>query len=328
MLKTEHQKFNHDPSGEVTPDEIDYARQDGRCTVDALNGLKQEFDKHPIALKPCNAYSPASMAKSYLEAMGISRPGEKFHLSDRELGIAMQSYYGGRSETRIRCSEVPVVPVDFTSEYPTCCVLLGLFDVLTAKSVALEEDTESVRRLLSRISLDGCFQPSMWKKFNFFALVEPDEDILPVRTVYDGVTQNIGNNYLRSNTPLWFAGCDLIASAIRTKKVPRILKAVRLVPHGKQPGMKKTNLRGSMVEIDPYKDDLFRKVIEQRKLHKNDKALSYWLKIFANSIYGFFVELIPEIQNKNVAVDVFSGDVQLKDFSNTVENSRPWFLPH
>ena len=46
----------------------------------------------------------------------------------------MQSYYGGRSETRIRCAEVPVVPVDFTSEYPSCCALLGLFDVLTAKT--------------------------------------------------------------------------------------------------------------------------------------------------------------------------------------------------
>ena len=36
-------------TGEVTPEEIEYARQDGRCTVDALNALKQEFDKHPIA---------------------------------------------------------------------------------------------------------------------------------------------------------------------------------------------------------------------------------------------------------------------------------------
>jgi hypothetical protein len=75
--------------------------------------------------------------------------------------IAMQTYYGGRSETRIRCAEVPVVPVDFTSEYPTCCALLGLFDVLTAKSVTFKEDTESVRRLLSRISLEACFEPEI-----------------------------------------------------------------------------------------------------------------------------------------------------------------------
>ena len=81
ILKTKHRKIDHEPTGKVTVEEIEYARQDGRCTVDALNGLKQEFDKHPISLKPYNAYSPASVAKSYLEEMGISRPAEKFKLS-------------------------------------------------------------------------------------------------------------------------------------------------------------------------------------------------------------------------------------------------------
>jgi hypothetical protein len=227
----------------------------------------------------------------------------------------MQTYYGGRSETRIRCTEVPVVPVDFTSEYTQCCALLGLFDVLTATSVTFEDDTAKVCRLVKRISLDRRFDPALWTQLKFFALVQPDNDILPVRTVYDGVTQSIGNNYLTSETPLWFAGCDVIASAIRTGKPPRVLRAVRRVPHGKQAGMKTVNLRGSMVEINPYKDDLFRKVIEQRKLNKADKKLYYWLKIFANSIYGFFVELIPELQNNNVPLEVFSGEKRFSDSS-------------
>jgi hypothetical protein len=241
----------------------------------------------------------------------------------------MQSYYGGRSETRIRCAEVPVVPVDFTSEYPTCCALLGLFDVLKAESVTFEDDTENIRHLIDTISLEDCFRPAIWERFKFFALVQPDDDILPVRTVYDGVTQNIGNNYLTAGTPLWFAGCDLIASAIRTAKRPQIVRALRMVPHGKQAGMKSVNLRGSMVEIDPYKDedDLFRKVIEQRKLCQSDKALHYWLKIFANSIYGFFVELIPDIQNKNVPVNVFSGETAFSDSSDVIENLGQWFFP-
>jgi hypothetical protein len=326
-LQTEHQKLDHEPTGTVTVEEIEYAREDGRCTVDALNALKQEFDKHPIGLKPCNAYSPASVAKSYLDAMGIIRPADKFMVSPKYLAIAMQSYYGGRSETRIRCTEVPVVPVDFTSEYPTCCALLDLFDVLTAASVTFEDDTQSIRRLVNKISLDRCFDPALWKQFNFFALVDPDNDILPVRTVYDGVTQNIGNNYLTSKTPLWFAGCDVIASAIRTGKAPRILRAVRMVPHGKQAGMKTVNLRGSMVEINPHKDDLFRKVIEQRKLNKADKKLYYWLKILANSIYGFFVELIPELQNKNVPLEVYSGDKNFSDSSDVIEKAGLWFFP-
>jgi hypothetical protein len=324
-LKTEHQKIDHEPTGQVTPEEIEYARQDGRCTVDALNALKQEFDKHPISLKPWRAYSPASVAKSYLDAMGILRPAEKFAISDKHLGIGLQSYYGGRSETHIRCAEVPVVPVDFTSEYPTCCALLGLFDVITAKSVTFEDDTNNIRKLVAKISLERCFEPSAWKDFNFFALVQPDDDIFPVRTVYDGVSQNIGNNFLSSDTPLWYAGCDVIASAIRTKKAPRILRAIRLVPHGKQAGMKSVNLRGSMVEINPYRDDLFRKVIEQRKLNKTDKALYYWLKIFANSIYGFFVELNPEPQTKSAPVKVCSGEATFPDNTDVLENSGPWF---
>ena len=326
-FKTEHQKIDHEPTGKVTVEEIEYARQDGRCTVDALNALKQEFDKHPIKLNPCNAYSPASVAKSYLDAMGIIPPAEKFKPAPKDQGIAMQTYYGGRSETRIRRTEVPVVPVDFTSEYPTCCALLDLFEILTAESITFEEDTNNIRKSIKTISLDPCFDPAIWREFRFFALVEPDNDILPVRTLYDGVTQNIGNNYLTSNTPLWFPGCDVVASAIRTGKVPRILRAIRIVPHGKQAGMKTVRLRGSMVEIDPYKDDLFRKVIEQRKLNKADKKLYYWLKILANSIYGFFVELIPELQNQNVPLEVFSGDKNFADSSDVVEKAGKWFFP-
>ena len=232
-LKTEHQKLDHEPTGKVSVKEIDYARQDVRCTVDALNTLKQSFDKHPIGLKPFNAYSPASVAKSYLDQMGIMRPAEKFQVPDEILGIAMQSYYGGRSETRIRCEEVPVVPVDFTSEYPSCCALLGLFDVLTAESVSFEDDTENVRRFLSRTNLDRCFKPKKWKHCRFFALVKPDDDILPVRTMYNEVTQNIGNNYLTSEEALWFAGPDLIASAIRTGNVPHVIRAIRNEPFTK-----------------------------------------------------------------------------------------------
>jgi len=325
-LQTEHQKIEHEPMGEVTVEEIEYARQDGRCTVDALNALKQEFDKHPIGLKPCHAYSPASVAKSYLDAMGIFRPAEKFKTAQKYIGIAMQSYYGGRSETRIRCSEVPVVPVDFTSEYPTCCVLLGLFGILIAENITFEDDTKKIRKLIKKISLDRCFDPETWKQFNFFALVEPDDDILPVRTVYDGVTHNIGNNYLTSNTALWFAGPDVIASAIRTGKPPRILREIRMVPHGKQAGMNSVNLRGSMVEINPDKDDLFRKVIEQRKLNKADKKLYYWLKILANSIYGFFVELIPELRNENVQLEVYSGEKNFPDRSDVIEKEGKWFF--
>jgi hypothetical protein len=111
------QKDDHDPTGEVTPDEIEHSRQDVRSTVALLNACKQEFDKHSdIDLKRWNAYSPASVAKAYLKAMHIKKPVLKFNVSDKKIAPWMQSYFGGRSECRIR-HEVP----PGTSATHNCC---------------------------------------------------------------------------------------------------------------------------------------------------------------------------------------------------------------
>jgi hypothetical protein len=70
-------KLNHKPTGTISDDEIKYCIQDVRATADLLNAMKVEFDQHPIALLPDKAYSPASIAKAYLDAMNIARPNEK-----------------------------------------------------------------------------------------------------------------------------------------------------------------------------------------------------------------------------------------------------------
>jgi hypothetical protein len=84
------------------------------------------------------------------------------------------------------------------SQYPTVNELLDNWSVLTAESVTFPDATEEVRQLLSQITLERYFDRELWPQFKFFALVRPDNDILPVRTVYNGVTQNIGINCLTS----------------------------------------------------------------------------------------------------------------------------------
>jgi hypothetical protein len=76
-FKTAHQKIDHTPTGKVTLEEIGYGRNDVPCTVDLLNAAKQEFDLHPIAKGPDQMFSPASVAKDYLETMHIRHPSEK-----------------------------------------------------------------------------------------------------------------------------------------------------------------------------------------------------------------------------------------------------------
>ena len=329
------QKDDHEPIGDVNFDAIEHCRQDVRCTVALLNACKQEFDKHPdLDLKPWNAYSPASFGKATLKAMGIVRPELKFEVPNEKQGPWMQSYYGGRSECRIRHAAVPVVPVDFTSEYPSCCANLGLFQILTAARLDFIDDTENVKQFLASITPEKCYKRETWRDLNFVARLVPDGDVLPVRTVYGGVSHNIGNNYLHANPghpqAVYMAGPDLVAAILQQPdRLPRIEQAFRLVPSGTQPGMRAIRLRGKVV-IDPndVSVDLFTKIIEERKRNKDDGDLYYWLKILANSIYGFFVELIPEHFQKLKGVRVFSGDESFSDFSHVIETRGKWFAPY
>ncbi len=321
-------KLKHKPTGRVTFKEIRYCRQDVRATANLLNAMKREFDRHPFELRPDRAYSPASIAKAYLEAMDIGLPKAKFNVPDRELGIVMQGYYGGRAECRIRKTPLPIVLTDFTSQYPTVNALLGNWDVLTAESVCFEDCTDEVRKMLARVDLEATFNPAFWKRLSFFAFVLPEKDILPVRTVYNGRTQNIGLNYLTSEQPLCFAGPDVVASRLLMGKTPRIVKAIRMVPGGRQSGLKPTNLAG-MVAISPESDDFFCRVIEQKSLYKpTNKPLADFLKILGNSgSYGLFVEMNQEKTSKPVSVKVFSGETSFERHYSVVEKTGRWYFP-
>jgi hypothetical protein len=330
---SQSEKMEHEPTGRVIEGEITYARQDVRATLGLLNALKQEYGLHPIALPPDKAYSPASIGKSYLRAMGIVEPMRKFRgIPARIHGIAMAAYYGGRAECRIRRWPVPVVPVDLTSEYPSVDALLHIWDVLTAKRITIEDATEEVRSLVANVTLEELFRPATWKQLNFYAQIVPDQDILPVRSVYDSKsgTCNIGLNNLRWKQPMWVAGPDLVASVILSGRIPDIRKAIRIVPHGKQRGLRSIRLR-SAITVDPESEDFFTRVIEYRKQNKNDDRLQYFLKILANGTsYGTYLELNPvKIDPKQrPRITVHSGEHVFDQVApNTIEQPGGFYFP-
>jgi hypothetical protein len=327
------QKMEHEPTGLITETEITYARQDVRATLGLLNALKHEYDLHPIALRPDHAYSPASIGKSYLRTMGIVEPMRKFkNLPPKIHGIAMAAYYGGRAECRIRRWPVPVVPVDLTSEYPSVDALLGIWDVLTAARLTTKDATKEVRALLDRISFSELFRPTFWKQLNFYARIVPDGDVLPVRSVYDrkSGTRNIGLNELHWKQPMWVAGPDLIAGVFLGWRIPKVLEAFRLVPFGKQRGLKPIKLR-SAIPVDPRKEDFFTRVIEYRKQNKKDERLQYFLKILANSTsYGTYLELNPvrTDPSNRPKIEVYSGDQTFSQAApDTIEQPGSFYFP-
>jgi hypothetical protein len=327
------EKMEHEPTGLITEKEIVYARQDVRATLGLLNALKHEYELHPIALPPDRAYSPASIGKAYLRAMGIVEPMRKFKdIPPKMHGIAMAAYYGGRAESRIRRWPVPVVPVDLTSEYPSVDALLGIWDVLTAAQLTTKDATEEVRAVLAKVTLDDLFLPALWKQLNFFARIVPEGDILPVRSVYDGKsgTCNIGLNALHWKQPMWIAGPDLIASVLLSGHTPKVQAAFRIVPHGKQRGLRPIELR-SAISVDPRKEDFFTRVIEYRKQNKSDDRLQHFLKILANSTsYGTYLELNPvkTDPSKRPKIRVYSGEhVRKQPAPDTIEQPGSFYFP-
>jgi hypothetical protein len=270
--------------------------------------------------------------KVFLDTMEVVPPKHKFEIDDVTLGNCMQGYYGGRAEVRIRHTPVPVVYTDFTSQYPTANTLLGLWPMLIAKTLSVREATQEVRTFLDDLDLRQVLKRSTWSKLNFFALVQPQGDILPVRTVYGqeeaGDQTNIGLNPLSSRKPIWFAGPDLVASLLLNGRVPKIIRAIRFQPDGKQPVMKSVELGAS--SIDPYRDDFFRKVIEERKRKGKGDPLHYFLKILANAgCYGIYAEVNRQQTGKNdlKTVHIFSGDERRTRRSLTVEQPGPWYFP-
>ena len=91
--------------------------------------------------------------------------------------------------------------------------LMMLWRLLTADSITVQDATDEIRDLLASVRLSDCFDREFWKGLAFFALVEPANKVLPIRTTYNGRTTNIGINRLSSTKPIWYSGPDLVIRA-------------------------------------------------------------------------------------------------------------------
>ena len=180
-------------------------------------------------------YSIASIGKLYLEKLNIKPLLEKNpNFSKDVIGHLMSAYYGGRVETRIRKTPVPVTYLDCTSTYPTLFSLMGMYSFLTAEKIETSYTTEKTQEFLDEITLQDISKKETWKHLTTICKVVPDGNLIaPVRSGYGSKkTQNIGVNYLKSTdeTSLWYTISDIVASKLLTGHVPIIEKAITFTP--------------------------------------------------------------------------------------------------
>jgi hypothetical protein len=323
----EHGKQHPTCHGVISEDYIDYNRRDVLATSELAVKLLEEYAKHPISLQATKAYSPASIGKAYLRAMGIVPVLERQPDFPKEyLGYAQSAFFGGRTSAHIRKVPVPVVYTDFLSMYPTVNSLMGLWQLVTAEKIQVVEHCQAeIQTLLNGITSDDLFDPEIWKQLTCFVKLIPDSDILPTRGKYSAETNDwqVAVNHLYPDTDdisqvLWFSLPDVVASVLLTGRVPKIVDGFRIAPYGKMPGLASVKLRGA-IEVDPAKQDFFKAVIEERRrapLRSNlsdleKERLDKALKVLANAAsYGIYAEMNRQEGEKPTKVTCHGIDAE------------------
>src|SRR5262249_3718585 len=303
-LKTDNRKIDSDEHGaSLTPEYLDYAAQDVQVTWECFEKLQRQYESYGLKQTAINQiYSEASLGKAYLREMGIKGWQELQDDFPLEIiGNIMSAYYGGRSEVHIRRQEQRVLYCDFLSMYPTVCTLLGLWPYVIAERIEQYDATAQVKNTLERITIEDLQNPKTWKNLTAIVQIEPDEDILPVRSKYDDRQFTIGLNKLKAGK-LWYTLADCIVSKLLTGRSPRVIQAIGFKPRKPQQRLNPIEILGNPnYTIDPYKDDLYQNLINMKTEAKsklktsqtNDLEFEYEaLKKCANATsYGIFIEL-------------------------------------
>ena len=325
---------------DVSPAGITQLRSRVAATETLAMRLVDEYSSHHLSLPPWEAYSAASIGKAYLREMGVHtpkvspRPGLGLSADDVQ-GIAATAYYGGRAECRVRRIPVPVCYCDFLSMYPTVASLMGIWRLLTANEVVVEDATSDIQDMLQTFTADDLYRPQTWARLPAFVLVVPEDDILPTRAKYGRATRDaytMAVSHVSAPYPMWYTLPDVLDSTLDTGKPPKVLKAISLQPRGKQ------EMRGIQIPgwgfLDPRVDDFFRRIVEARhgirEVEDLDpgerKVRERTLKDIANSTaYGIFMELNRQ-DGTRAEVDVY-GMERFRCKVSSPEQPGDFYMP-
>ena len=187
FLKVENPKLDFDDfDGPITDDMVRYAVRDVQATWECYRDLIGRVVRLDLSRTiPEKIYSEASIGKGYLREMGIT-PWRKCQLDFPRDLIAkiMGSYFGGRSEIRIRREVRQVILCDFLSMYPTVCTLMRLWEFVIADGMTWRDATDETRDFLKSVDLAALQSQPTWPRLATLVRVLPDADIFPVRAEY------------------------------------------------------------------------------------------------------------------------------------------------
>jgi hypothetical protein len=236
-----------------------------------------------IRAQPARLYSAGGLGSSARKTMGLTSPGQKLaDLPPQVLGAALGAFHGGLTEAAIVRCRLPAVVADFSSAYPTLARLLGVWKVLRAERVDVDDVTGELADWLSELAampwpdlLATLTDPATWGRWGAtVALVRPAGEWLVHRR------RKANGEYTSCMGPLFFDGllpyswCDLAAAIVTSNNRPHTPKAWRAMPHGIEQGLHAVMFPGGMV-FDPNDQDVdfFAFLLRFRRASRDDATM-------------------------------------------------------
>ena len=339
----EHRKQQAVRHAAINKEDVDDIRRDALAISELAAKLVGEFAEHPIPVSPTHVFSPASIGKGYLRAMGINPILKRLPRFPKEyLGYAQTGFFGGRTSVHIRKVVCPVVYLDFLSMYSTVNTLMGLWSLVISREIrVVEHCKDQVEEFLRELTPNMLFDPETWTRMNGFVKVVPNGDVLPIRSKYSPASNDwqVGLNhvYAKKEDALWYSIPDVVASILITGRAPEIVDAFLIEPSGTLFEAVPTKLRG-MVNVDPAHDDFFRVIVDERlslssrgELSEVEaKRLDKALKILASATcFGIYAQM--DRQDDDEKVEVICHGIDPDPYKCTVAHpefpSEFWFSP-
>ncbi len=244
--------------------------------------------------------SPAGLAAEIPRKAGVTPPLLKFRVpTDLELSGWIAAHRGGWLSAEMAGKGLfPAVDIDVHSAYPAFASLLGWWPLMTATRLRRQDLTEELRALCTEVTrgdVSAFFDRRTWRHFGFtICEVVCDGELWPVEAPDDDYPQgHSGVRPVRCPVPLPFTWPDVVLAALLSGQVPHIVSATRLVPVGRQPGLRDRYplYDGLVLGIDDDPAVALVRLRDQTK-DRGDVRLAAQLRITVNTLcYGNPVRL-------------------------------------
>jgi hypothetical protein len=239
--------------------------------------------------------SPGALAAAIPGRFGIESPLARFALTEDEHRSWAESFHGGwnSADHRLLGQPFPVAALDVSSCFPLVAHRIGWWELLTADHLRRRDVTAALQMVCQRAAENPstALDPSVWQRLGC-TLVEVVSDGEPFPVEVEDPQRPDGRlevvPVFSPRRPLFFAWPDVVAAAVLSGRVPTIRRATRLVPVGRQRGLRQhlRVLPGLVLHVD--EDPVLRLVRERRRAtRKGEAARARGLRVVVNSLcYG------------------------------------------